>query len=79
MNDTFKRATFHPKVKAIFKELNFEVPEVVQSMYIFKVGSLRESNEVQNLLKFDKIYGSTRKLQSFENLLKFSNPVSEVR
>ncbi|PAV80447.1 hypothetical protein WR25_22910 [Diploscapter pachys] len=36
LNDVFKRVTFHPKVKAIFKELNFEVPEVVQSMYIFK-------------------------------------------
>ncbi|CAJ0957191.1 unnamed protein product, partial [Mesorhabditis belari] len=32
----FKKFSFHPKIKEIFKKLNFIEPAIVQSMYIFK-------------------------------------------
>ncbi|CAJ0601676.1 unnamed protein product [Cylicocyclus nassatus] len=35
-NEVFKRMSFHPKIKQLFKEIKYEEPKIVQSMYIFK-------------------------------------------
>uniref|UniRef100_A0A158PBT5 Phytanoyl-CoA dioxygenase domain-containing protein 1 n=1 Tax=Angiostrongylus cantonensis TaxID=6313 RepID=A0A158PBT5_ANGCA len=35
-NPVFKRMTFHHKLKQLFKDLQYNEPKVVQSMYIFK-------------------------------------------
>ncbi|CAJ0582469.1 unnamed protein product, partial [Mesorhabditis spiculigera] len=35
-NDIFKRYSFHPRIKSIFRDLHFADPAIVQSMYIFK-------------------------------------------
>ncbi|KAF8373669.1 hypothetical protein PRIPAC_80098, partial [Pristionchus pacificus] len=36
LNPVFKKYSFHAKLKEIMKNLDFEVPQIVQSMYIFK-------------------------------------------
>ncbi|KAK6055162.1 hypothetical protein COOONC_07334 [Cooperia oncophora] len=38
-NPVFKRMSFHPKIKQLVKEIHYEEPKIVQSMYIFKVRS----------------------------------------
>ncbi|KAK5978485.1 Phytanoyl-CoA dioxygenase domain-containing protein 1 [Trichostrongylus colubriformis] len=35
-NSVFKRMSFHPEIKRLVKDLHFEEPKIVQSMYIFK-------------------------------------------
>uniref|UniRef100_A0A7I4YM23 Phytanoyl-CoA dioxygenase n=1 Tax=Haemonchus contortus TaxID=6289 RepID=A0A7I4YM23_HAECO len=35
-NPVFKRMSFHPKIKQLVKEIHYEDPKIVQSMYIFK-------------------------------------------
>ncbi|VDN27952.1 unnamed protein product [Cylicostephanus goldi] len=42
-NEVFKRMSFHPKIKQLFKEVKYEEPKIVQSMYIFKVSCTRRS------------------------------------
>lgn len=37
LNPVFKKYTFGDKIQKIFEEIGYEEPEVVQSMYIFKV------------------------------------------
>ncbi|GMS95187.1 hypothetical protein PENTCL1PPCAC_17362 [Pristionchus entomophagus] len=36
LNPVFKKYSFHAKLKEIMRTLDFEVPQIVQSMYIFK-------------------------------------------
>ncbi|PIC31397.1 hypothetical protein B9Z55_012117 [Caenorhabditis nigoni] len=36
LDPTFKKMTFNSKIQKIFKEIGYQEPEVVQSMYIFK-------------------------------------------
>uniref|UniRef100_A0A1I7WMY2 Phytanoyl-CoA dioxygenase n=1 Tax=Heterorhabditis bacteriophora TaxID=37862 RepID=A0A1I7WMY2_HETBA len=36
LNPLFRQTTFHDKMKDLFRQLNFEQPKIVQSMYIFK-------------------------------------------
>ncbi|CAI5448257.1 unnamed protein product [Caenorhabditis angaria] len=36
LNPLFQRMTFHPNIQKTFQEIGYKVPEVVQSMYIFK-------------------------------------------
>ncbi|GMR47324.1 hypothetical protein PMAYCL1PPCAC_17519, partial [Pristionchus mayeri] len=36
LNPVFKKYSFHQKLKEIMRTLDFEVPQIVQSMYIFK-------------------------------------------
>ncbi|GMT23817.1 hypothetical protein PFISCL1PPCAC_15114, partial [Pristionchus fissidentatus] len=36
LNPVFKKYSFHSKLKEIMRNLDFEVPQIVQSMYIFK-------------------------------------------
>ncbi|KAK6747465.1 hypothetical protein RB195_000580 [Necator americanus] len=35
-NAVFKRMSLHPKIKQLFKDIKYEEPKIVQSMYIFK-------------------------------------------
>lgn len=40
-NPVFKRMSFHPNLQRLVKDLQYEQPKIVQSMYIFKVTAVK--------------------------------------
>ncbi|KAF1755804.1 hypothetical protein GCK72_012254 [Caenorhabditis remanei] len=58
LDSTFKKMTFNTKIQKIFKEIGYQEPEVVQSMYIFKkpkIGGAVTGHADSTFLRVDPI------------------------